>query len=95
MTKRKQPPIECRLRPNYTKKCIACGHGPVVDVYTRDGHFVNSTAMCGACSFGKEKYADPENWTCCHIYTPDRPPQDSISRKASSRTLSCSVSAPE
>ena len=36
MTKRKQPPIECRLRPNYTKKCIACGHGPVVDVYTRD-----------------------------------------------------------
>ena len=45
MTKRKQPPIECRLRPNYTKKCIACGHGPVVDVYTRDGHFVNSTAM--------------------------------------------------
>ena len=24
MTKRKQPPIECRLRPNYTKKCIAC-----------------------------------------------------------------------
>lgn len=55
MTKRKQPPIECRLRPNYTKKCIACGHGPVVDVYTRDGHFVNSTAMCGACSFGKEK----------------------------------------
>lgn len=44
MTKRKQPPIECRLRPNYTKKCIACGHGPVVDVYTRDGHFVNSTS---------------------------------------------------
>lgn len=62
MTKRKQPPIECRLRPNYTKQCIACGHGPVVDVYTRDGHFVNSTSMCGACSFGKEKYADPENW---------------------------------
>ena len=62
MTKRKQPPIECRLRPNYTKKCIACGHGPVVDVYTRDGHFVNSTSMCCACSFGKEKYADPENW---------------------------------
>ena len=58
----KTAPIECRLRPNYTKKCVACGHGPVVDVYTRDGHFVNSTAMCGACSFGKEKYADPQNW---------------------------------
>ena len=70
MTKRKQPPIECRLRPNYTKKCIACGHGPVVDVYTRDGHFVNSTSMCGACSFGKEKYADPENW---ELIVPESP----------------------
>ena len=36
MTKRKQPPIECR--------------------------FVDSTAICGACSLGKEKYADAENW---------------------------------
>lgn len=25
MTKRKQPPIECRLRPNYTKKCSPVG----------------------------------------------------------------------
>lgn len=62
MTRRKQPPIECCLRPNYSKKCTACGYGPVVDVYTKDGRYVNSTGMCGACSFGKEKYADPENW---------------------------------
>ena len=40
------PPL-CRACPDYERQCIICGHGPVVDFYTVDGRFVDSSDMCG------------------------------------------------
>ena len=41
------PPL-CRACPDYERQCIICGHGPVVDFYTVDGCFVDSSDMCGS-----------------------------------------------
>ena len=55
------PPL-CRACPDYERQCIICGHGPVVDFYTVDGRFVDSSDMCGVCTFGRQECRDPSRW---------------------------------
>lgn len=55
------PPL-CRACPDYERQCIICGHGPVVDFYTVDGCFVDSSDMCGVCTFGRQECRDPSRW---------------------------------
>ena len=48
-------------RPNYRHACCVCGQKPIVDLY-KDGKLVDSTNMCGTCTFGEGECSDPENW---------------------------------
>ena len=62
MTGGQDVPSLCRARPDYERQCIICGHGPVVDFYTMDGHFVDNSDMCGVCTFGRQECRDPGHW---------------------------------
>lgn len=55
------PPLY-RACPDHERQCIICGHGPVVDFYTVDGRFVDSSDMCGVCTFGRQECRDPSRW---------------------------------
>ena len=55
------PPL-CKARPDYERQCSICGHGPVVDLYTMDGQFVDSSDMCGVCAFGRQDCREPSHW---------------------------------
>ena len=47
--------------PDYTRKCENCGAQPVVAAVEK-GKFVYRGTMCGPCTWGEARTADPETW---------------------------------
>lgn len=47
--------------PDYTRKCECCGTSPVVTGETK-GKVVYRGTMCGVCTWGESKLADPDKW---------------------------------
>ena len=54
---------EAEFIPNYKRKCVVCGQTPTVDIKSVEtGTIVDSTDMCGVCTWGEADCLDPDNW---------------------------------
>lgn len=47
--------------PDYGRQCETCGQSPCVSGMA-DGMVVYEGSMCGVCTWGDPKCADPANW---------------------------------
>lgn len=48
-------------KPDWEGKCLNCEQTPTVDIY-KNGNKVDSTGMCGPCTFGEAACLDPDEW---------------------------------
>jgi hypothetical protein len=53
--------MEDKFEPDYKNECDVCGATPVVTV-TRAGKVMNTTGMCGPCTWGEAAMVDPDEW---------------------------------
>lgn len=51
-----------KYEPDYKHNCCNCGGSPVVTVVNKKGKVIQSTEMCGPCTWGEASTLNPDTW---------------------------------